>query len=356
MFGIYRFILSLLVVAEHSGINSSEHFDLISPSYHIGASAVVGFYLLSGYVMAHSFRRNFGLNIKKTLPFYLDRFLRIYPTYIFLFISIMIFIVLAGQYRVDLNFNNIVANITIIPLNLLIFYSKGANFILFPNNAVAYGLPFAMPNAPSLALELQFYLVLPFILYYRKLLYAIYPISIIIFVFAATGFIPWWHGYLLLPGTLYIFLSGAILYEFKNRINMKMSGGYLACSSILLLVILIYILYTNKYEKVGHIREVIIGFELSLVIVYILSKIKSKNYLDILLGGLSYPIFLCANAAKLLPEYFFRNYNELSIIQKNGYQIISILLVALLAYYLIDYNTQKYRKKIQYRLSKPKVE
>jgi len=70
MFGTYRFILSLLVVAEHSGINRNKHFDLISPNYHIGASAVVAFYVLSGYVMAHSIFRNFNLDIKRTLSFY----------------------------------------------------------------------------------------------------------------------------------------------------------------------------------------------------------------------------------------------------------------------------------------------
>ena len=140
MFGIYRFILSLLVVAEHSGINRNEHFDLISPDYHIGASAVVGFYVLSGYVMAHSFSRNFDLDIKRTLSFYLDRFLRIYPVYIFLFLAIVIFYVLTRLTPVDINFNNLISNITIIPLNLLIFYSTGGNYNIFPDNVRAFDL------------------------------------------------------------------------------------------------------------------------------------------------------------------------------------------------------------------------
>ena len=344
MFGIYRFILSLLVVAEHSGINRNEHFDLISPDYHIGASAVVGFYVLSGYVMAHSFSRNFDLDIKRTLSFYLDRFLRIYPVYIFLFLAIVIFYVLTRLTPVDINFNNLISNITIIPLNLLIFYSTGGNYNIFPDNVRPFGLSFPMPVAPSLALEIQFYLVFPFILYYRKLLYSIYPISLIIFIFAAAGFIPWWHGYLILPGTLFIFLSGAVLYEYKNRIGWG-SRNYLICSAVLLFLLLVYIVYADK--KLGHILEVIIGFEFSLAAVYCLSEIKPKYSLDVLLGGLSYPIFLCANLAKLLPSYYLKHYGELSLFEKPGSQIISIILVSLLAYYLVDYNAQKFRKRIQ---------
>ena len=56
MFGTYRFILSLVVVAEHSGIKRNEIVDLISPDYHVGASAVVGFYVLSGMLWRIHFR------------------------------------------------------------------------------------------------------------------------------------------------------------------------------------------------------------------------------------------------------------------------------------------------------------
>lgn len=345
MFGTYRFILSLLVVAEHSGINRNEHFDLISPDYHVGASAVVGFYVLSGYVMAHSFSINFNRDIKRTLSFYFDRFLRIYPVYIFFFFAIVTFMFLTGFAYIDINFNNLISNITIIPLNILIFYSTGETYNIFPANAVPFGLSFPVPIAPSLALWIQFYLVFPFLIYYRKLLYSIYPISLMLFIFAALGFIPWWHGYLLLPGTLFIFLSGTFLYEYKCRIGLKKGRNYLIYSNVLLFFLLLYVVYADR--KLGHILEVIIGFECSLAAVYFLSEIKGKYSLDLLLGGLSYPIFLCANFTKLLPSYYFKHYGEYSLLEKNLYQIIAIMLVSAFAYYLIDYNTQKIRKKIQ---------
>ena len=70
MFGTYRIILALMVVALHLG-NATR----------IGNYAVFGFYTLSGYLMTLIMVRNYGYTTSGILKYLLNRFLRIYPVY-----------------------------------------------------------------------------------------------------------------------------------------------------------------------------------------------------------------------------------------------------------------------------------
>ncbi|MDY0313038.1 MAG: hypothetical protein RBR20_13065, partial [Desulfobacterales bacterium] len=72
MFGTYRLILAVLVALSHIGITIGH----LNP----GVIAVVGFYLISGYVMTGLLRTHYD-RIDKVGHFYLDRFLRLFPHY-----------------------------------------------------------------------------------------------------------------------------------------------------------------------------------------------------------------------------------------------------------------------------------
>lgn len=70
MFGIYRTILALLVVATHLG-----------PVPNVGPYAVFAFYVLSGYLMTAILHRTYGYGLHGVLRYGANRLLRIVPSY-----------------------------------------------------------------------------------------------------------------------------------------------------------------------------------------------------------------------------------------------------------------------------------
>jgi len=69
MFGTYRTLLALMVVALHLG------------GLSMGGYAVFGFYVLSGYLMTLIMQNNYGYSALGFYKYALNRFLRIYPIY-----------------------------------------------------------------------------------------------------------------------------------------------------------------------------------------------------------------------------------------------------------------------------------
>ena len=70
MFGLYRTLLALLVVAQHIG-----------GIPNVGCYAVFGFYCLSGYLMTLIMHENYGFSLSGTYKYAVNRVLRIYPIY-----------------------------------------------------------------------------------------------------------------------------------------------------------------------------------------------------------------------------------------------------------------------------------
>lgn len=118
MFGTYRFALSLTVAAAHMSLVSG---------FRIGAVAIICFYILSGYVMTHSFFRYFDQSPRKIAGFFLDRILRIYPVYLFSLALIIGFFFLTGVPKYvenGLEGVNVFRNFTLLPSRLLALPSR----------------------------------------------------------------------------------------------------------------------------------------------------------------------------------------------------------------------------------------
>ncbi|MFQ5465421.1 MAG: acyltransferase family protein [Thermodesulfobacteriota bacterium] len=332
MFGTYRFVLALLVASDHMGLFRD---------FHVGATAVIGFYLLSGFVMNHSFRRNFNLDIRNIFRFYLDRFMRIYPTYLFAVIIIVLFFALTHPNMLVTRPLNVLANVVLVPLNYYMYLGE-------PNFALLTFGKMAIPVAPSLALEAQFYLLVPLLLFYRRLLYVVFPMSLLVFSLAAFNVIDtYYFGYILLPGVLSIFLMGTMLYNYVHEIDIKANGIYLKASILVLFLILVLLSLTDRIE-LEHNLEIFTGVFLGFAAIFILSRVGLKSRVDKLLGNLSYPIFLLHWLsiwffADLLSRYPLR-------ISPRGLVVLQVLFTIVIsagAYYLFDVRMQKWRKRLQ---------
>ncbi len=236
MFGYFRFILALMVVASHCQVTIQ--------GINLGVSAVVVFYILAGYVTAHLFTKIFWNAPNPLKNYFQDRFLRIFPLYIYVFMCTVIFLYMTQYGNPTFSFIKIMNNILIIPLN----YGE----ILLDNRTIftmkSFSTIAAIPQAGSLGLELQAYMILAFIVFYNKKFWKVLFGSLSLIIFAIAMFQndvnTYFFGYIYLPGTFFMFLVGVSIYNTsleKNDHFDRYFYVYVYCT----VVVLRYYKYIN---------------------------------------------------------------------------------------------------------------
>ena len=267
--GSFRFLLAFAVLLSNAG--------LMIWDYNQGVIAVISFFLISGYVMTILINEHYSTPGRAT-AFYLDRGARLIPQYILYFIATQLLISTTQVYSPfigDCDTFKLGLNAAILPLNLFQF------------DALDLKRCMLFPQGWSLALEICFYLVAPFVVRNDTLARVAAAGSIGFFLVAYLGGVNTdTYGYRLLPGTLFIFLAGASLAD-KNLLGRlfpwSVWTGAITLFSILQFD---YNLLSASYNK-----EVLLGLIVGIPAVYFLRTVKNSAY-DALLGNLSYAIFL----------------------------------------------------------------
>jgi len=270
MFGSLRFVLAALVALSHVNMRID--------GLNLGVSAVVVFYLLTGYVMTAQLREKF-CGLQKIQSFYLDRILRIFPAYLFFAALTLLWFLIEGQttqfLRHTPNFADLFNNIAIIPLNFYMF-NQADQFML-------------LPAAWSLGAELQFYLLIPFLLIIPGLRTFALVISLSLFLFASLGLVnSEWFGYRLLPGVLVIFLTGGYIYEY---IQQRPHARFALISVLISLLLIALSIQLSALWHLPYSREVFIGLAFGIPVVTLLARLPRRDR-DEWLGHLSYGLFL----------------------------------------------------------------
>ena len=273
MLGSYRLGLALLVALSHIGTSIAGH--------NPGVVAVVGFYLVSGYVMTGLLRSHYT-RLDRIPAFYADRLLRLYPAYLSIACMTYAWFLLTGvrtEYlRTSPRLGNIVENVTVVPLNFYMF-----------NHADQFTL---IPPAWSLGAEMQFYLIIPLLLFIRAgmRVWAL-SVSIAIFLAAAFGFVNSdWYGYRLLPGVLFMFLLGSWLYDMHQAREPSVRAPIVLMVIALVANVGVALHLAGKL-LVPYNLEILGGLVLGIVTLNVLGH-RSRNKVDDALGNLSYGVFL----------------------------------------------------------------
>lgn len=134
----------------------------------------------------------------------------------------------------------------------------------------------------SLGTELSFYLVFP-VLQSRRATVAALIASLCVFAFATSGKIdPDAFAYRLLPGCLFIFLTGTLIERGDHAMLGKTTAALAAIALVLAL--------TGRIA-VGFNRELLLGVAVAVVTISVLTRFAA-NKLDVLLGDLSYGVYL----------------------------------------------------------------
>jgi peptidoglycan/LPS O-acetylase OafA/YrhL len=274
MFGALRLLLAALVALYHAGVQPR--------GWAIGPIAVVGFYAVSGFVMAALIERYYARLGKPTLEFYLDRAMRILPQFL-LFIAIALLLVFplgvttTWFHRAGFDLGTLGLNLLIVPLNL---------YSIIPSLDNGHIL---LPPTWSLGAEVQFYLLAPFILRTRWGRGLVAVVSVGLFALAVFGALnteQW--AYRLLPGTLFAYLTGSLLHA---RIRGDRDAGRLAAGLyVTVAAIAMATLFTGQFD-VFPVREVLVGYLLVIPAIYLLGE-RRPTHADTMLGNASYGTFL----------------------------------------------------------------
>ncbi len=270
MFGSLRLLLAILVALSHASVSWQGH--------HIGVMAVVVFLLLSGYVVAGLLRPGSAL-AGSALRFYLERSARLLPLYYALMITAALIVLAGGVNSEFLQGRGTPAqwgaNLLIVPQNYSMFSPDLEHFLL-------------VPPAWSLGLEIQFYLLAPWLLRHSGVLLVAMAATLGIAAVAHLGLLHAdWFGYRLLCGNLYIFLSGAWLNR-AHHANASLLP--LQCIWGFVLVLFLVTGWLGKWHT-PFTFEVLLGYLLGLPLLAWLGH-QRRRTLDDQLGQLAYGTFL----------------------------------------------------------------
>ena len=234
--GLLRYLLASLVLASHLG-------HTVMGGINPGVSAVVVFYMLAGHVVTGLWQK-WHHQPGAFSRFYTDRLWRILPQYYAVCAAAALLWMLGAQspyLSAQPGVLQWLAQLAVVPLSFYM-YTGADNFVL-------------VPPAWSLGVELQFYVFAPFlVLLPLRWLALVMAASLSVFVAAQ---LQWLHtdhfGYRLLPGVLFLFLTGAWLRRCTHAAALGLA--LLWCAMALYLVWI-----WHSPAPVPYRRDVALGF------------------------------------------------------------------------------------------------
>ncbi len=306
MLGTLRFVLALLVVLNHLWLPVANK---------IGAHAVLGFYVISGFLMTRILCETYfgwaGLG-----RYFLNRFLRIFPVYWLIAALTLIGLVLLPEY-----FGNIHASIRIPQTgyewlqNITLF-----DFINAPLRVV--------PPAWSLSVEWVFYIFIAVVISHRKKLAVIWwLLSISYTIFLVIVGASFGDRYTPPVAASLFFSTGAVIYHWRKSLYTSSQGrGWLTW----LLQLALFCIFPLVIEGIGLDPHMIGFYGAYMLFISLFVKSMSMDFqsewwkkFDHLLGDLAYPVFLSHYLAAGFTKLFAGNG-----VHSGGasYVMISILL------------------------------
>ena len=291
--GLYRFVLSALVVLFHTG----------SISTPAGYSAVFGFYLLSGYLIPLAIERNYGLSRHGVTRYYGNRVLRILPLYAFFLILTAALLSWHGSATFQFSEKTVhilpdTSGYGLVEIGHELLFNA---FIGVSNTGAVYvlnGFPKLVPQAWSLVVEFTFYALAPLLLILARSgnlrrhvpVYGLLLLSLGFALYSGhIGLDFQTYRYRSTFGSFYIFMLGFFAYLYRDRIPVPFIPRI--TPTILLLAYLIFVIFVNN----GTLVESQIYWALSLQFVITVAGMAHSNppsRLDRRLGHLSYGIFV----------------------------------------------------------------
>jgi len=288
--GTLRFLLASVVVLLHT--------DLLA--FASAQVAVLSFYFLSGFIMGFAFRRYQGRSLA-ALRFFLNRFLRLAPSF-FLVVACTHLILVLSTDPFALRFSHIYLR------DLLPYKAEGsvnpeALFALDSRLAEAY-LGFAseyVPQSWSIGNELIFYLTVPILaLLTLKAKWALWGSSLALFISQTIlNFDDFdYFVYSNALATYFFFISGYLLPSIASLLT-KENNSYLRRNEkkpkLVVLSVLLIVVIAPKFssQSLNPLITLALTFALMAAIVfYTIANREDASQRDQFFGNLAYPLYI----------------------------------------------------------------
>lgn len=337
--GYLRLMLAIFVILSHAGGIEMPFGDGKITLYNFGGRNAVGiFYMISGFYMSMILTDKYKNSLK---TFYLNRALRIFPTYWFVLILGFFFINLDYQSIIKaLEQTSLGARIYFYFSNIFIFGSDVAYLVSTKPDGLIWD-PFslsnthngftllAIPTVFTIGLELLFYIVSPFMVKSMKLnLSILFTVLIFHIYMIATNNTNVVYQYHLFPSSFLYFSMGILSHKMYYEKGMHLTKyKYLLFAIIATLIMLIQPLLPN-----------ILLFLFPFVLPY-LFELTKYNKIDRFIGDLSYPLYIVHYS--VLKYCWAQGVNQ----QKIGLIVlVASLFIAILIHLFLEKPIDKYRE------------
>ncbi|HEY3850727.1 MAG TPA: acyltransferase [Steroidobacteraceae bacterium] len=295
--GLLRTVFALAVVLTHTWPTGLVFVG--------GENAVQCFYIISGFLISYI------LVEKKSYPtlwaFYLNRYLRLYPIY--LFVAILSLIAILATRHAE--FFRVYQEAPASAIALLAFSNTflfGQDWIMFcgvRDHELVPVTNFMNSDVPlfwgqvihpswTLGVELSFYLIAPFVLVRRKLIYALLALSLCLRLYLIHLGLgtrdPWTYRFF--PTELALFLFGALAHQLLLPMYRKLEAGRrvraanLATWSLVAFSLVYFLIPVEDIYKRLFLLTVFVGL-VPLTFVF-----QQTHRFDSWIGNLSYPIYI----------------------------------------------------------------
>jgi len=338
--GYLRLILAIYVIISHAGGIEIPFGDGKMSIYNFGGRNAVGlFFMISGFYMSLILSDKYKNSLK---TFYINRALRIFPTYWL--------VLILGIFFISADYSNIVktlsestfgAQIYFCFTNFFIFGSDAA-YLISANTTGMHWDPFilssthngasllAIPTVFSIALELIFYAVSPFLVRSMKLnLTVLFSAIAFHAYFLATNDVNVISQYHLFPSSFLYFSLGILSHK------MYLQKGLLFDKTRYLLYVIVATLMMLIQPLLPNILLLVFPFVLPF-----LFELTKYNKIDRFIGDLSYPLYIV--------HYSVLKYCWISGVApaKTGLIVlVASLLIAVLIHLFLEKPIDKYRAK-----------
>lgn len=361
--GLIRLWLALLVYFEHLGGFGLSH--LLT-----GIIAVKSFFIISGFLIQLVLLRKYHDATRFwQFDFLKSRFIRIYPLYWIVLLGSLIFLVVTGvsprlynalpieygmtyevlHHKLIFDHDNLVAKIWYIASHILIFGYDIGQYIIYnmqqakftligstPYIGHLWGRSFMLiPQGWSMAIELWFYLLAPFILL-RSTIFIIVLTILVTYIRRHIHFDCSVYA-MDIFGSLFYFIIGAMACRFYLKYLQNATKKYHYLSFIMLLGLFIYTL-NFKSLNISN-KEGLFYVMLACSLPVIFNRFH-KNPIDRFLGDLSYPIYLVHFLASGFVVATFHSHHNAII------KLLLTLLFAAIVVFLVERPLDRLRHKL----------
>jgi peptidoglycan/LPS O-acetylase OafA/YrhL len=271
--GFIRFVLAMMVLLNHLWLPTANT---------IGAHAVTGFYIVSGFLMTKVINEVY-LGDKGRFRYLINRVLRIYPLYLLILMATVICVFILPEYFQ-------VYSLIRFPLDGSEWFSNLTLFRLTDSATIL------IPPAWSLYVEVVFYMIIAFIGRSQLVIFLWFIISVFYTVWMVENNYSFGDRYYPLTAASLFFSAGAVIYFIidKNRCTIYLDK---IPKKVIFIIFALFIVFPLLVGSWGGGRHWLGYYGASAIFLFLFSVLVAKKQLkgsryDDYMGDLAYPIFL----------------------------------------------------------------